>query len=284
MRASIPILLLAALSAFGQVSSTNWHTLKGVTYKPNEYDDGDSFHALHEGNEYIFRLYYVDAPETVRTYSERIREQGVYWGLTDRQVMEIGKDATTFTRNFLKQPFTVQTCWRKALGRSALPRHYAIVTSADGRLDLAVELVRNGLGQIYGEHRKLPDGVNQRQLFARLLRAEAEARKYRRGAWKLVPPNAPLNNAKGARQTADGAATVLTFDAPAYAADGSGRQIGLLRANSVVWIEEELADDWLRCRYEPEDGAVIVEFRAKKRELGLPPGTVLKAREPERDE
>lgn len=256
-------------------ASASWETLSNVVFEANDFNDGDSFHALKDGKEYIFRLYYVDAPETVKTYSDRIHEQAVYWGITDRQVMEVGKQATAFTREFLKQPFTVMTCWHKALGRSTLPRHYAIILSADGRRDLAEELVRNGLGQIYGEHRKLPDGVNQRQLFARLLRAEVEARKYRRGAWKLIPPNAPLNNDKGARQTSEGAVTVLPYDAPAYAIDGSGRQVGLLKANSVVWIEEEFAGGWVRCRYEPEDNSVIVEFRGRKKDLGLPDGPIL---------
>lgn len=268
-------LLLLFVAPGVQAQTSAWHTISNVVFEADDFNDGDSFHATKDGKEYIFRLYYVDAPETVKTYSDRIHEQAIYWGITDRQVMEIGKEASAFARDFLRQPFTIKTCWHKALGRSTLPRHYAIVLSGDGRRDLAEELVRNGLGQIYGEHRKLPDGLNRRQWFARLLRAEVEARRYRRGAWKLVPANAPLNNDRGARQTSEGAVTVLMYDAPAYAIDGSGRQVGLLKSNSVIWLEEEFPDGWMRCRYEPEDNSVIIEFRARKKDLGLPEGPVL---------
>jgi len=42
-----------------------WVTYKGCRYLPNAANDGDSFHVRRRrGGKYIFRLYFVDAPET----------------------------------------------------------------------------------------------------------------------------------------------------------------------------------------------------------------------------
>lgn len=40
-----------------------WQKLKGCTLIDSRWRDGDSFHAKHDGTEYIFRLYFMDTPE-----------------------------------------------------------------------------------------------------------------------------------------------------------------------------------------------------------------------------
>jgi hypothetical protein len=57
----------------------------------------------------------------------------------------------------------IQTRWRLALGRSSLPRYYAIVLTADGH-DLNELLVNAGLARIYGTRTPLPDGRDSRTI------------------------------------------------------------------------------------------------------------------------
>ena len=59
---------------------------------------------------------------------------------------------TKFDRNV-----KIQTRWRLALGRSKLPRYYAVVLTADG-WDLAELLESAGLVRVYGTRTPLPDG------------------------------------------------------------------------------------------------------------------------------
>ena len=45
-------------------ASSPWDALENGRYLVKRYNDGDSFHISVSGTEYIFRLYFVDAPET----------------------------------------------------------------------------------------------------------------------------------------------------------------------------------------------------------------------------
>ena len=80
------------------------------------------------------------------------------------------------------KPFTIYTRWRRALGRSAIWRYYAIVVTADGH-DLNELLVSNGLARIYGTRTPPPDGRDSREYLAHLHELENEARAVKRGAW-----------------------------------------------------------------------------------------------------
>jgi endonuclease YncB( thermonuclease family) len=77
------------------------------------------------------------------------------------------------------------TRWRRALGRSAIWRYYAIVVTADGR-DLNELLVSAGLARIYGTRTPLPDGRDSPTYLAHLHELENEARAANRGAWGKV--------------------------------------------------------------------------------------------------
>jgi endonuclease YncB( thermonuclease family) len=132
----------------------------------------------------IFRLYFVDAPEEERVYADRIVEQTAYFGITDAAI-EIGRAASEFTKEMLAKPFTIYTRWRRALGRSALWRYYAIVITAEGK-DLNELLVSAGLARIYGTRTALPDGRDSREYLAHLRELESEAKAAKRGAWGKV--------------------------------------------------------------------------------------------------
>ena len=154
----------------------------GCIYKPQRWNDGDSFHViLPDRKEVIFRLYFVDTPEEERVYADRIAEQAAYFGISSNAAAEVGHEASEFTKQALAKPFTIQTRWRLALGRSTLPRYYAIVLTADGH-DLNELLVSAGLARIYGTRTPLPDGRDSRTYLAHLHELENEARAAKRGA------------------------------------------------------------------------------------------------------
>ncbi len=100
------------------------------------------------GHEYIFRLYFVDAPETDASFPERVAEQAAYFKLSIPQTLQLGEYAKKFVEEKLRQPFTVRTCLQGALGRSSQERFYAFVETKDG--DLAELLVANGLARVHG--------------------------------------------------------------------------------------------------------------------------------------
>jgi endonuclease YncB( thermonuclease family) len=105
---------------------------------------------------------------------------------SQQPALEVGHEASEFTRQALAKPFTIQTRWRLALGRSKLPRYYAIVVTADGR-DLNELLVSAGLARIYGTRTPLPDGRDSREYLVHLDALENEARAAKRGRWVVQP-------------------------------------------------------------------------------------------------
>ena len=117
MRFPLAVLLLALFTLArmhaGAPAAHPWQKLEGVRYKPQRWDDGDSFHVTTaDGNELILRLYFVDTPEEEKKYADRIRDQAAYFGVSETRVMEVGHEASAFTRNALAKPFTIQTRWR----------------------------------------------------------------------------------------------------------------------------------------------------------------------------
>ena len=160
--------------------------IDGCMYKPQRWNDGDSFHViLPDQKQLIFRLYFVDAPEEERAYADRIVEQAAYFGISTDAAVEVGREASEFTKETLAKPFTIYTRWRRALGRSALWRYYAIVITAEGK-DLNELLVSAGLARIYGTRTPLPDGRDSREYLAHMHELESEAKAAKRGAWGKV--------------------------------------------------------------------------------------------------
>jgi endonuclease YncB( thermonuclease family) len=157
------ILLAAALCLASQALMAEWQVLENCRLVPNQYNDGDSFHVRHNGREYIFRLYFVDAPETDNSLPERVAEQAAYFGITSQQAIEIGLDAQYAMEQLLAQPFDVVTRWQDAGGRSRLPRHYAFVfidgVAGPKAADYAAVLVAHGFARVHGVKAK-PGNAN----------------------------------------------------------------------------------------------------------------------------
>src|SRR5438046_2417499 len=128
--------------------SKDWIVLKDCRLIANPANDGDSFHVSAGEKEYLFRLYFVDAPETDEMVPRRLVDQAKYFGVTVPQAIEVGQAAKEFTREKLSQPFTIFTHMADAMGSSRIPRVYAFVETKEG--DLGEQLVRNGLARSYG--------------------------------------------------------------------------------------------------------------------------------------
>lgn len=88
--------VLGALLILSQWSLA-WDRLSGCKLLPNRSNDGDSFHVEHEGREYIFRLYFVDCPESSMQVPERVAAQAKDFGVSEEEVLDTGDEATVFT-------------------------------------------------------------------------------------------------------------------------------------------------------------------------------------------
>jgi len=176
----------SALTLFALVAiahAADWQTIRNCRLIENESNDGDSFHVKADGEERIFRLYFVDTPEAESGgYVEgRVAEQADEFGITEEESVEMGKKATAFTRAVLSRPFKVTTRGQNALGASQIKREYAFVETADGE-DLGEMLVSRGLARSFGQTASGPEG-SASSLRTKYDRLEARARREGVGAW-----------------------------------------------------------------------------------------------------
>ena len=176
------MLSLCALFVAGNLQAREpWVTLKDCHYVANEANDGDSFHVRSGNRKYLFRLYFVDAPETDLEFGDRVNEQAKYFGVTPPQTVQVGEVAKSFVRAKLLHPFIVRTCMQDALGRSKMERFYAFI-EVDHR-DLGEELVANGLARLHGTDSR-PPGMNSVEVeWQKLEQLERAAKQQKVGAW-----------------------------------------------------------------------------------------------------
>src|SRR5882762_9843309 len=95
---AVATLLAAAVDVGAREGSKDWIVLENCRMTSNQANDGDSFHVSVGGKQYMFRLYFVDAPETDAADPKRLTEQAKHFGVTVPQVIEIGEAAKRFTR------------------------------------------------------------------------------------------------------------------------------------------------------------------------------------------
>jgi DNA uptake protein ComE-like DNA-binding protein len=168
----------------------DWITLDNCQLIPNKANDGDSFHVRANDNEYLVRLYFVDAPETASVGPERLIEQAEYFGVSVPEVIEIGLNAKKFVDAKLSEPFKVVTRLAGGLGRSKVQRIYGFVRTKEG--DLSEQLVANGLARIHGTSAQPPGGSTSAAERQKLEQLEEQARQRKIGGWgmKEQPSNA----------------------------------------------------------------------------------------------
>jgi competence protein ComEA len=189
MKRLVAFLFIAIASAvFGQ----ELQKFENCSLVEAGWADGDSFPVkLPNGKEIVLRLYYVDCNEVAaatETDQRRVRDQSSYFGIDDHQItLEFGRRAADEVKKLLSKPFTVQTAFATAPGRSAKPRTYGFVTLSDGR-DLGEALVGEGLARSYGVRRNTPDGLNAEAAEAKMDDLELGAAIARRGIWSKTDP------------------------------------------------------------------------------------------------
>jgi competence protein ComEA len=189
MKRLVAFLFLAiASAAFGQ----ELQKFENCRLVEVHWADGDSFPVkLPDGKEIVLRLYYVDCNEVAavtETDQRRVRDQSSYFGIDDHQItLEFGRRAAEEVKKLLSKPFTVQTAFATAPGRSAKPRTYGFITLSDGR-DLGEVLVAEGLARSYGVRRNTPDGLNAEAAEAKMDDLELGAAIARRGIWAKTDP------------------------------------------------------------------------------------------------
>ena len=172
----------------------DWITLDHCQLIPNKANDGDSFHVRANDNEYLVRLYFVDAPETASVGPERLIEQAEYFGVSVPQVIEVGLNAKRFVEARLSEPFTVVTRLAEGLGRSKIQRIYGFVRTKDG--DLGEQLVSNGLARIHGKTSAPPGGATSAAELEKLAQLENEAKRQKVGGWGLTGQPSSVAGAK----------------------------------------------------------------------------------------
>ena len=197
------ILLFSVAASFGRQPPT---TFENCVLVMNRFGDGDSFHVTAKGKEYIFRLYFVDAPETDAEYPNRVKEQAKYFGVTDAQALQLGELAKQFSREKLSRPFIVRTRWEDARGDSRQRRFYAVVQTSNG--DLGEQLVENGLARVYGRAGQPGEMATVTGEWEKLRRLEQKARSEKVGAW-----GAPTGRLTTRATNAESARGVDPFDA-----------------------------------------------------------------------
>jgi len=179
------------LGLTGSLQAKDWETLTGCTLIPGVFNDGDSFHVSYKGKTYVFRLYYVDAPEVENQFPDRVAAQARYLRITPEEALKVGAFAAAFTEKVLSKSFTVVTCWQDARGQTSLGRSFAFVLPSGakiediGKTDLAALLIGNGLVRLYGAAGgpSVSGAPSGPQIEGRLAALEQHARADKYGAY-----------------------------------------------------------------------------------------------------
>lgn len=238
------------------VAAKKWRVYENCTQIENPANDGDSFHVQVNKRKYLFRLYWVDTPETDNSVADRVVEQAAYFGISTQDAIKYGKEAAKFSKDFMKGGFTVHTKFADAMGRSAKDRDYAIIEK-DGKF-LHIELVRAGLARIHGfqeiNEELMPSASTMRM---RIKGAESEAKKEKRGAW---------SQGKGQGDTISGT-KVLTRSVTILDTEDPSRTIGILRAGATVELLGAESPTLIRIQFKAGDKDM--EGLCQRSELGM---------------
>ncbi len=179
------------LGLAGNVPAADWEVLTGCKFLPGSFNDGDSFHASYKGKTYVFRLYYVDAPEVEDQFPDRVKAQARYFRISPEEALKVGGFAAEFTEKALAGGFTAITCWQDAKGQTKMGRSFAFIipNGAEvedlGKTDLAALLIGNGLVRLYGAAGSpaVANAPSGGQIEGRLAALEQHARQDNLGAY-----------------------------------------------------------------------------------------------------
>jgi endonuclease YncB( thermonuclease family) len=269
MRCVAVILIASGLLAARTGRADPWKTKENCTFIAKEAYDGDSFHVKWNTRHYIFRLYFVDTPETDDRIPERVAEQAAYFGVDAKTALRIGREGAEFTRKFLeKQPFTVYTKLSDARGASDRDRDYAFI-EADGR-DLGEALVAAGFARVFGMEIDPPHTTATTYRW-RLLSAEREARKQKLGGWGMAAGASSPAERFGTTNLTAGITEhdlVTPQTIAVYSLKEPFAQIGMLQRGARLRVLRAESPTMVRIRFSTSDGRVL-EAQCGRAYLGL---------------
>lgn len=170
-----------------------YEVYRNCTLDSERHNDGDSFQVkLPDGRSEVFRLYFVDTPESEfknygrgETNHERIGQQAQYFGITPEQAVQIGQRGKHFTLDLLaKRPFTLYTRWDSPYDDQ---RYHAFIEVQENGRDRSLDelLAEQGLCRIFTKGDATPDGTSVSKRKDQLHAIEKLARDRRLGAWGL---------------------------------------------------------------------------------------------------
>lgn len=172
-------------------ASSSWTRLDNCRLVPHPANDGDSFTISTGGNEWVFRLYFADTPETRQRSQgpDRIADQARYFGgIGTDAVITTGQQARSFTANILSHtPFTIFTRWEHVFDSRRFYAHVSLPKTQGSPSDLAEVLVSAGLARIHTIGADHPLGPSERQQHRHLRSLERKAKAARLGAWHHLP-------------------------------------------------------------------------------------------------
>lgn len=179
----VGMILLLSVCESSATEPKAWVKLIDCQYVPHAYNDGDSFHVKCSTDEFIVRLYFVDAPEMDTQDRERVQEQSEYFRVTLANTLQAGVQARDVVDGLLRAaPFVIWTRRASAAGRSKQPRYYGLV-EIDGK-GLAEILAGRGLARTKGVLANLPSGEKSKDYVEKLRGLENEAKEKRIGVWE----------------------------------------------------------------------------------------------------
>jgi len=272
-----------------------WRTYENCTLRENPSNDGDSFHVKYKNRHYLFRLYFVDTPETDKSLPDRVKAQADYWGISENDTIRLGKDAKKFTAKYLKHGFTAYSKLQDARGRSKLDRDYAMIETKEG--DLAIALVENGLARVYGADSDLPNGKSAKSFWWKLQNAEHRAKQKKLGGWGMSKPTTrmdelreraafskpespkPTSTEPLEKQESPALPSTTIRNIPrrdmtlyrttaVYSLKDSTRQVGLLQSGAEITVLGAESATMARVRFHGADGQTF-EAQCRLSDLGL---------------
>ena len=82
-----------------ETANRNYEILLGCKLVESRANDGNTFRIRHRDNEYVFRLYFVDSPETTTNNTDLIQAQTRYFNyIGEEQLLETSRAFTVFTQ------------------------------------------------------------------------------------------------------------------------------------------------------------------------------------------
>lgn len=258
----VVVLFVAGASAS---ADDGWTLLENARLDTSGYSDGDSFSIRADGKSYVFRLYFVDCPETDASLKERVQEQASAWRLRESDILKYGKKATQYAmRELGGEELTIYTRWSDARGGGRHKRYFAFI-EVNGEF-FSEMLVRDGWARSYGQIAPRPDGKSSSTVRSLYDRLSSQARANKKGVWggkTQEEKSDPVS--KALRDNTMTASHMI----PVYSSRDPSRHVKFIRSGQTFGVLSDEGNGFVRVRFEAADDKKIYEALVKKSDIGI---------------